>query len=229
MKKLLSFLLTAILLVCSVSSAFAAKLDLSPIEAESELYTIDISEDGEAAFIETTLTAQHRSFVHKYESTALYSTTMFDVLVVDYGTSDNYPIIRLWVTYCADDHFQNFDSVTFTVGNKEFTFTDISDPDWLIQDEESGYIEDVLVRFNEDNLVFLDALTDLTAGNASTIEGLNELEVKMVLHGDEDIEATLSGGFLLDFLAIKSAWLDLNGPDYLDQASGSDLSVKTVY
>ena len=229
MKKLLSLLLIAMLLVCSVSSAFAAKLDLSPIEAESELYTIDLSEDGEAAFIETTLTAQHRSFVHKYESTNLYSTTMFDVLVVDYGTSDNYPIIRLWVSYCADDHFQNFDSVTFTVGNKEYTFTDISDPEWQIQDEESGYIEDVLIRFNEDNMIFLEALEEMTSGNDATIEELDQLTVKMVLHGDEDIETTLSGGFLLDFLAIKSAWMDLNGLDYIDEASGSKLSVKTVY
>lgn len=229
MKKFLSLLLIALLLACSISSAFAAKLDLSPIEAESDLYTIDISEDGDAAFIETTLTAQHRSFVHKYESTALYSTTMFDVLVVDYGTSDNYPIIRLWVTYCADDSFQNFDSVTFTVGNKEYTFTDISDPDWQMQDEESGYIEDVLIRFNEDNLIFLEALEELTSGNDATIEELDQLSVKMVLHGDEDIEATLGGGFLLDFLAIKSAWMDLNGLDYIEEASGSKLSVKTVY
>lgn len=229
MKKCLAFLVTTLLLLSSVSVAFAAKLDLSPIEAKTNLYTVDIDEDNESAFIETVLTAAQRSFTHKYESSTLYSTTMFDVLVVDYGKTTNYPIIRLWISYCADDAFQNIDSVTIALGNKQYTFADVSDPDWLVHDEETGYLEEVLIRFNEDNLAFLTALEELANSCEHDIEKMDQAGIKLVLHGDEDIQADLGSGFLLDFLAIKDAWLTLDGLNYIDEASGNDMSMKIVY
>lgn len=228
MKRHLSLLLVILVLLANFSTAVASTLDLSPIEAKSSLYTIDLSSDKDAAFIETTLTAMERSFTHKYDSSKLYSTTKFDVLVVNYQTPSNYPIFRLWVSYCADDAFQNIEKATFAMGNKQYTFSDISDPDWLVYDAESGYTEDVLIRFNEDNLSFLMALEEMTTGKG-TIEELNQSDLRLILHGNEDIEITLGSGFLLDFIAIKNAWLTLNGKEYLDKVTGSDMSVTTAY
>ncbi|MBP3650792.1 MAG: hypothetical protein J6K73_13545 [Clostridia bacterium] len=227
MKKFFALLLV-FLLLASVSTAVAKVLDLSPIEAKSGLYTIDVSEDGDSAFIETTLSSEERSFTHQYESSKLYSTTLFDVLVVNYQKSTNYPIFRLWITYCADDAFQHFDAVTISLGNKRYTFTDVSDPEWLIEDEENGYIEDLLIRFGKDNVSFLKDLEE-AIGNKTTLEQLEQMDVRAVLHGDEDIEIELGSNFLLDFLGMKSAWLTLEGLDYLDQIIGSDMSVTTVY
>ena len=203
MKKFFALLL-AFLLLAGVTPAVADVLDLGPIENQSKLYTIDVSGDGDSAFIETTLNARERSFTHPHESSRLYSTTLFDVLVVNYQKPDNYPIFRLWITYCADDGFQHFDAATISLGNKRYTFTDISDPDWLVYDKDNGYVEDLLIRFNQDNVSFLTELEKMI-GNKTTIEELEQIDVKLVLHGDEEIQADLGSNFLLDFLGMKSA------------------------
>jgi hypothetical protein len=228
MKKLILFLLVATLL-CSLSPAMAATIDLSAIQAQDNLYTVDISDDGDAAFIESNLSAEARSFVHKYESSTLYSSTEFDVLIVDYQQSSNYPVFRLWIVYCADNGYINADSVTFQVGKKQFTFTDISDEDWLTYDKENGYMEEMLIRFGEDNVDFLLALEEAIKGKSESVETLNEVGIKMVLHGKEDLVVELGSGFLLDFMALKSAWLDLDGVSYIDDINGNDMTVTTIY
>lgn len=228
MKKLLLFLLVATLLV-SVSPAMAATIDLSGIQAQDNLYTVDISDDGDAAFIESQLSAENRSFTHKYENSKLYSTTEFDVLIVDYQQSSNYPIFRLWVIYCADNAYQNIESITFQLDKKQFTFSDVSDDDWLSYDKENGYMEEMLIRFGEDNLDFLVAIEEAIKDKSDSVETLSEVEIKMVLHGKEDIVVELGTGFLLDFMALKSAWLELNGLDYIEDINGNDMSVTTIY
>jgi len=229
MKKFFAFLMIGMLLLASVSSALAATIDLSPIEAESNIYTIDVNEDGKAAFIESALSAKERSFVHKYESTYLYSTTKFDVLIANYNQSNNYPIFRLWITYCADNGYQNIDSATFVLGNKQYTFTEIDDPEWLQYDKEKGYIEEVLIRFNTENLDFLLALEEAIKGKSDSVEALDSVKIKLVLHGKEDIVVELGSGFWLDFMALKSAWLDVDGVSYLEDIIGTDMSVTTIY
>lgn len=229
MKKVFAFLMIGMLLLASMSTAFAATIDLSPIEEQSSIYTVDVNSDGEAAFIESALGAKERSFVHKYESTYLYSTTKFDVLIVNYNQSSNYPVFRLWVTYCADNGYQNIDSATFVLGNKQYTFTEIDDPDWLQYDKEKGYIEEVLIRFNMENVDFLLALEEAIKGKSDTVEDLESVDIKLVLHGKEDIVVELGSGFWLDFMALKSAWLDVDGTSYLEDIIGTDMSVTTIY
>lgn len=228
MKKLLLFLLVATLLV-SITPAMAATIDLSGIQAQDNLYTVDINNDGDAAFIESQLSSENRSFTHKYENSKLYSTTKFDVLIVDYQQSSSYPVFRLWVTYCADNAYQNIDSITFQVDKKQFTFSDVSDEDWLSYDKENGYMEEMLIRFGEDNLDFLLALEEAIKGKSDTVEALDDVEIKMVLHGKEDIVVELGTGFLLDFMVLKSAWLEVDGLDYIDDINGNDMSVTTIY
>ena len=228
MKKLFLFLLIATLIFI-ITPATAAKIDLSGIQAQENLYTVDINDDGDAAFIESQLTAEARSFTHKYENSKLYSTTEFDVLIVDYQQSSNYPVFRLWVIYCADNAYLNVDAITFQVGKKQFTFSDVSDEDWLSYDRENGYMEEMLIRFGEDNMDFLLAIEEAITGKSETVEALDEVEIKMVLHGKEDVVVELGTGFLLDFLALKSAWLELNGLDYIEDINGNDMSVTTIY
>ncbi len=227
MKKIIAFLLACMLLV-SMSSAMAEILDVSFLQ-EKDIYEVDFNSAGTSCFIESSLSAEARSFTHKYESSALYSSTMFDVLITNYGTSNNKPVFRLWVTYCADKGFQNIDAITFIIGNKEYTFTDIEDPEWLVYDEEDGYMEDTLIRFGESGLEFLVALENFMEGHTDTFAELSELEIEMILHGDEDIHTTLGVGFLLDFVSVKDAYIDLGGLDYLDEVIGSDLKVTTAY
>ena len=223
MKKLFSLFL-ALALLCSCASSLAAGYDMSYIRDYDSLFTVDVNDDEGVAFVESVLSASERSFVHKYESDYRYSSTMFDILVIDYDKSSAYPIARLWITYCADEYIY-YDSVTFTLDGKDYTFTGISDPDWRSEDEK-GVVEKALIIFGTDNLEFLAALQDYREQFGSYDELIDEVngpKVKMVLHGrNEDIAVTLGGGFMLDFaLIIEGAFLETNGLDYIDKVTTS--------
>ena len=227
MKKTLSFVL-ALALLCSCSSSLAAGYDMTYIRKNSNVFTIDVNEDSGVAFVESTLSAEERSFVHRHESDHRYSTTMFDVLVVNYETTTAYPVPRLWITYCADEYIY-YDSVTFTLNGKDYTFTGISDPNWCSQDEK-GVIEETLIKFGTDAVDFLFALKNYREKFASYKELMDETrgpKIKMVLHGlIEDITVTLDGGFLLDFTyIIEGAYLETNGLDYIEKVVSTAMSV----
>ena len=230
MKKFLLLLLAA-LLACSASATALADLDLSSVTASEDIYDLTVNEESEAAFIQTLLTSGDRAFVHSHESSTRYSNTKFDILVVNHGTEDAYPVLRLWIVYCADDGFMNFDSASFILDGKAYTFTDISDPDWHTQDDD-GYVEQMLIRFSPENISFASALLQVLstaqseAGeNAELMDALNRASVRLVLHGDEEIEAELGVGFLLDFLAMQTCMVNINGMEYLDMAYGTSMTV----
>ena len=183
MKKIFSFILVLALL-CSCASSLADGYDLAYVKDSGSVFSIDEDTDRGVAFVESSLSASDRSFVHKYESDHRYSSTRFDILVVDYGQSDAYPVPRLWVIYCADEYL-NYDSVTITLDGKDYTFTGISDPDWRTRDEK-GVIEKVLIKFGSENLDFLSAMENLTERYPTYDELMDETngpKVKMVLHG----------------------------------------------
>ena len=143
MKKIFSFIF-ALALLCTCASSLADGYDLAYVKDNASIFSIDEDTERGVAFVESSLSASERSFVHKYESDHRYSSTRFDILVVNYGQSDAYPVPRLWVIYCADEYL-NYDSVTITLEGKDYTFTGISDPDWCSKDEK-GVIETVLIK-----------------------------------------------------------------------------------
>ncbi len=227
MKKLLSLFL-ALALLASCSSSFAAGYDLTYVEENDSVFTIDVDSDRGVAFIESTLSASDRSFTHKYESDYRYSSTMFDILVINYGESDAYPVPRLWITYCADKYLY-YDSVTFTVEGMDYTFTDIDDSEWRSKDEK-GVIEQVLIKFGTENLKFLAALEDLYEKYPTYNELMDEIDgpkIRMVLHGrNEDLKVTLRSGFMLDYaLIIQGAYINTDGLDYIGEVNSSHMTV----
>ena len=206
----------------------AAVYDVSYVKDHSNVFTIDVDEDSGIAFVESTLSTKDCSFVHKYESDYRYSSTMFDVLVVNYEKSTAYPVPRLWITYCADEYLY-YDSVTITLDGKDFTFSGISDPDWRTKDEK-GVIEKALIKFGSDSLAFLAAMENLYEKYPSLEELMDETggpKVNMVLHGmNEDISVTLGSGFVLDFvLVIEGAYINTNGLDYIEKVSSTTMTV----
>ncbi len=228
MKQFFAFILAlALLFSCSVS--LAAGYDLSYAKSKSGVFTVDEDTDRDVAFIESTLSVSDRSFVHKYESDYRYSSTMFDILVVDCSRSTSYPVPRLWITYCADNYLY-YDSVTFTIDGTDYTFSGISDSDWRTKDE-NGVVEEVLIKFGTEALPFLGAMETLYEKYPSYDELMDETngpKIKMVLHGrNEDVRVTLGSGFVLDFaLIIEGAYLNTNGLDYIDKVNSSTLTVE---
>lgn len=229
MKKLFTLLTALLLLVLPVSSAFAATLDLSYVRRNTEnLFTLDIDTANNAAFVETQLSAAARSYVHKYESVYRYNTTKFDVLVLNYSNaSTTYPVWRLWVTYCADNDYLYFDKITFNVNGTKYTFSGVSNSDRYTHDDK-GYVEEALIKFDDTNLAFLAALEEWgpAIGEFEDVSYLDNFPVYMTLHGREDITVTLGSGFWLDYLAIREAFIEMNGLDYITRPNGTTMTVK---
>ena len=200
--------------------------DLSAVEAVPELYTIDYDEAEDCAFIESQLSAQTRSFTHKYESSNRWSNTKFDVLVVDRSQASAYPLMRLWIVYCADDAYLDFDSATFVINGTSYTFTNLIENK---EQDENGYVERRLIKFGLDNLAFPADLEEMFADAEDIQQVIDNTTCKLILHGrEEDIEADLGEGFLFDFLAIKMAYVDLGGlnDEYLNKLDATPLQVE---
>lgn len=220
MKKLLSLLL-ALCLLLSASTALA--LDLAFVAENPGIYTMNVDDDGDA-FITTALTVADRSFTHQYESANYWSSTQFDILVVDYAAAEALPVWRLWITYTADNRYQNFDSVTFDFSGYSFTFTDISNPEWQEMVGDS-YMEQTLIQFGMMNIEFFIALEKYCAG---LDESLADFTGTMTLHGDEDIVVNLGQGFALDFVLTKMAYVQMDGLATIQDVYGTMISDVTT-
>lgn len=223
--RMLSLLLclTCVFSTCGVAAAATKPLDLTPIRGSS-LYDISVNKDDDVAFITSTLTTADRSFNHKYENDYLYSSTEFDIIVINYFEDNAYPVFRLWIYYTADDYNYNT-GVTFTLGGKDYTFSGISGSDSLTK-KDNGVCEDLLIKIGTDNADFLLAL--LEYGKPFEAEGFDnykDIAIPMTLHGVEDINVTLDAGFLLDFYALINAFSNINGIDYLSKANATSMKV----
>lgn len=229
MKKLLALLTAVLLLVMPLTSALAATLDLSYVKNHTDkLYTIDVDSTDDIAFVETQLSVAARSFVHRYDSAYRYSSTKWDMLILDYSKgSDAVPLLRLWVIYCADNRYQNIHSITFNIDGVEYTFTNVGSADRRTHDE-NGYRESLLIKFGMDNLDFLAAIDRVIPDDHSAVEDLQGLPATMTLHGDEDFVIQLDSGFFIDFLAMEEAFISSNGLDFfeLDLFTTTPMTVK---
>lgn len=228
--RLMALFLLLLMLIGSGAAAESEDFDLSHFRENDNLFTIDVNKDSGVAFIETTLSSQLRSFQHEYESDSYYSCTKFDILVRDYFKSNPYPVYRLWVEY-AGTKFNYTTSITFHVDGTDFTFSDVSDTDRILELSNGDASEDMLIIFDGDSLSFLAALeSNLT----SVMEDENWMEngvpeekrVRMTLHGIKDIEVTLEDGFYFDFLLFKDGMFNGGGYSSIFDTSGTPMEEK---
>ena len=222
-KKLVSILLSLALVLALGLEACAdgGSIDLSALES-AEIFDVDIDEEGDFAFITTTLDTESRSFAHDLESEHYYSSTQFDVVVPRYS-GDAYPVLRLWVEYIADA-YNNNRSVLFEFGGKGYLFSDVLDED-LTYELENGVVEDLRIIFGLDNVDFLLDLLDYLDDYDDDVEMLDQVDITMTLCGDEFLEVSLGAGFAMDFLAMMSAFTDIGGPDYMHIPHATSMTV----
>ncbi len=209
-RKTAAFLLMLCLFAGCVRS-YADPIDLSYVREHSSTMSLEVDSEEDIAFVDSELTVKDRSFIHKYESDNRYSATEFDVLLIDYSRSSIRAVPRLWIYYSADEYLY-VNSVTFNVGGKAYTFTDIASPDRRRKDDK-GAMEDLLIKFGFDNCDFLIALEEFIKPY-NTLDLLKDAKITMTLHGTEDVTVELGFGFLLDFaVVIKGAYININGFD----------------
>lgn len=214
-------ILIAVLALLMAFTAFGETFDLAPIRA-NENVTIDVNAEADVAFVESVLSVANRSFTHSKESAIRYSSTMWDLILINYFENDVYPVLRCHIYLSTDDKPYYITSATITIGGKDYTFSGISDPEWFT-DYGDGHNQSMLIKFGVDNLDFLLALD--TAFEGVNSDNLEEVRFDMVLHGTEDITAQLDAGFLLDFKVIENAFLDGNGLSFLDKAYATEMKV----
>lgn len=219
MKKVFSFLLSVILLVSLCAPAFAeSKFDFSFVRENSDTYEVSVDSDQNCAFVTTKTSVSLRSFSHDLESSVRYSSFESDILVNDYYGKTPHGVLRTWITYAADEEL-NITSVSFFLGDKEYIFSGIGNPKWH-HTFEDGIVEQVLIIYDNSS-EHLDFMTAITEIMPDTLD--DSVSVKMVLHGVQDVTATVGLGPLMDLLAMVNAFLSSNGQ--LGDATGSTLKI----
>ena len=205
----------------AVGGMFA--IDYTYIDQNPDMFAVTRSEEAGAVFIEAKLSAQERAFVHKYESSTRYSSTKFDTVVLNCDTPNACPLFRLWIIYCADDDYLDFDSATFKIAGKSYTFTNLTPS--LSQDDQ-GYVEQRMILFGSDNLQFLTDLEDLFADADDAGSAALAMSGQLVLHGKEDLTVDLGGGFFLDFVVMKTGFVEMNGTDFLQFVDETPMTIE---
>lgn len=217
MKMRLTAMLMAIaLLVCTVGTAMAADAyDLTFVK-ESDYYKLTEDLEEEVAYIESTFSddVSAIAFTHQYESSEYYSYAYSDIILLDCPANPQ-PIWRMWITVQAQKPL-NINSVTFTVDGKDYTFSEISNPDRVSQNDNGDTREELLIRFDNYSVDFLIALEQMV-NSCESAQEIIEKEIKVVLHGDEDIETVFNGNIWFDWFAVKNAMSEGNGFIHLFQ------------
>ncbi len=198
-------------------------IDYTYINDNQDLFTVTQNTDVGAVFIESRLSAQERAFIHKYESTTRFSSTKFDEVVLNYNTPSACLVLRLWITYCADNDYLNIDSATFNIAGKSYTFTNMTPS--LSQDDQ-GFVEQQMIMFGSNNLQFLADLEDLFDDAEDPTAAATTMRGQLVLHGKEDLTVDLGGGFFLDYLVMKSAFIEMNGINFLQFVDETPMTIE---
>ena len=222
MKKLCALVLfLSLVLVGSVSLA-TSTIDLSYFRENSNLYSIDVNNDSEVAFITTTLNAASRCFHHDNEHDQYYSTFESDILVHDYFSSEPYGVMRIWINYFAKD-FLNINSVTFQIGGKDYTFTGCCENDWKVKLDNGGVEEQALIIASDSNWDFWSALIDIL--DPLLENGLDDFTpIPVILHGSRDVTITMDAGAAVDFASIVIG-AGSSGVKSADAGTGTKLTV----
>ena len=211
-KKLILVLL-ALVMSCSAAFAESTEFTEKPYADYPTLFSIEYNEENNIAFIEVDADISEYAFTHKYESEYHYSSIYNDILVINYSSTDRFPVLRTWINYTADKP-QHFTSVTFILEGKSYTFTDISSED-RNRELENGYLEQLLIKYGMNNVDFFREVVSTSVAYLTSDDDTKQLPVmKMILHGDEDIEAVVPDMFWTDmgmltlpFFNNDGAWL----------------------
>lgn len=209
MKKLFAAIL-ALIMILSLASALADPVfDMATYSEYDSLF--DIQEDPEShnAFVMTKMETESLAYTHKYESDSLYSFIQSDIIVLDYDSAEAFPILRTWIYYCADEPL-GIESVSFVVDGITYTLTDVTDGDGGFVDER-GSCEELLIIYGTDNWEFFTAMMANSISYASMSQNETDTvdppDMKMILHGKEDVEVDVPANCLFDYGLLAMPFL----------------------
>ena len=195
----------------------------SPAIADGTLYIEDDTEGEDATgsiYVYNNYSAEDLSFPHADESDNFYSYLDFDIIILHPGTDSVRPILRSWISLSTQDRSHEITSVTFRVNGRDYTFTELSDPEDFIIREDGSHQQVMLIRFDPDSLSFL---TDLALAHAF---GDDSFEV--FFRGAEDIETEIGPNFWDIFTAYWEAYVYSDAFTCLDGYHGNPMESELV-
>lgn len=208
MRKLTALFLTLMILISAAGSGFAESdaswVDLTYIRENLDLYQPEEIDDG--TLIYTTLSGPARVFAHKYDGDASYSMTIAQIYL-KYGMLP----YELWdIMYYDPAGFRHIQSADIFIGSKKYSFSNIADSNAEYDETTRCYQEQLLFWFDVNSIPFIEAAKEFISEKERT--------VRMVLHGDEDIETELSSTSLLDLVLIHEAYTKIDRAGFAGMA-----------
>lgn len=199
-----------------------------------DTFSVEEYPDEDCAYIDTRnlFSIADTSFEHEYGSESYYSYLYNDLIVFDYDTPYAYPVWRLWIEFSGSKHIYA-NSVTFSFGGKDYTFSDILDHQWISQYDNGDANQTIPIVFGDENMSFLFDLEEYigkeTSGQYSFETMMSAKNIVMTLHGTEDVVTALPNTFLLEFMLFHNALIeDKSDISFLELAyAPTPLNVKT--
>lgn len=239
MKKIIAVVFALTLLVSLVSAGTAEEteaedvskvIDVSYFTEDKDYFSTEVSEDGDSAYIQTTVNAESRAFSTPYESGRYYSVVLPELMIENWSDeSARVPYFRIWIRYRGTQAL-NIGAVSLVMDGTDYRFLDVSSPDWTATKEDGTEAQDVVLVLGRDQinatcfaLLFAKAVDYVQAQMSDP--AVATPDVKLVLHGDEDVETTFPAGFWSE-LAMFVIGLDSSGGfSFLATASGTPCMV----
>ena len=207
------------ILVCWSMPVFA-KVDLTPLRKDNDLYVIDVTEDGNA-FINTRISEQDLMYIHKYSLTERPSYTHSDIFILDYFGSNPRAFWRIWFRYYAK-YFLGITSITITMDDVEYTFTGVGGKERM-QSGDSYVVEGPNILIGKGNFDFWNALLLKCEAYEDGKDILN-ISLPVVLHGTEDVETEISGTSVMDMFLMGETLLRIAGLEAFTEIDGTSMT-----
>ena len=241
MKKLIALVL-ALALTGTLFAAAAAEgteeevsipkvINVAPFESSPEYFRIDVSDDGETAFIQTVAEADSRAFATPYESNLYYSAVFPELMIENWPREDERTAqLRIWIRYRGSKAL-NINAVSVIMGGSDFRFVDVTEAEWSATKDDGTAAQDAVIVLgsnpgNATCFAYLLAMAIEYGQNLASDPKSPAPEVTLVLHGDEDVEVTLPAGFWTE-LGMFAFNLDaVQGFPFLTRTTGTPCFVK---
>lgn len=189
-------------------------------ESKASLYSRYFDEvdyqDDDLAFITPAQGYKELAFTHEGESPYYYSAIMPDILVIHYGTKDEYALFRIWIEHCTETPALKTHTVTVKAGGKAYAFDVKEDVDEQLY-ENRTHSETSLLMINEASLGLMELWTAAVDAGSPIL---------MRLEGENgSVEFTVPDGAAQACAITYGAYVDAGGLKSVGSVSGTEVSV----
>lgn len=222
MKNIVISLLAVMCVVVLIPCAAEASFDFSLFSNKSSPYCSifdEVSYEDRYAFITPSLTYDEMEFTHPEESSYYYSTINPDILVIDYGKSDERVAFRLLITYCTELPALNPHKASILIGNNKYNF-DIAENTKSYVSGSSTNTDSICIVLNSDSIGMMkewcNAVDDNESINITLTGASNSIEFEV-----PDTVATISA-------LSYNAYVSSGGLESINEISGTPVEVSST-